>query len=302
MKFVTAFSLAGMILAASPSAHAQPTFDEVEITSQQVAPGISVLFGSGGNIGVSHGKDATILIDDQYAPLSEKIMATIAALGVDPVSFVVNTHWHFDHTGGNENFGEAGATIFAHENVRRRLVEGGNIFGREIAPAPPAALPVVTFEHGVTFHQNGDTIDVLFTGGGHTDGDSIVRWREDNVVHMGDLYFNTGGFPFIDTSSGGNIMTAIESIGQALELMDSDTVVIPGHGPLSNRAELFAYRDRLAQMLEAVRPMFEDGTKLEDAVASKPLQAFATGEGGFINQDQFVQFIYASLEAPEESE
>ena len=286
------------LLALAAPAAAQQEFSDVEITVEQVKPGVAVLFGRGGNIGVSHGPDGTILIDDQYAPLSQRIMAALDGMGASEVRYLVNTHWHFDHSGGNENFGEAGALIFAHRNVRERLAEGGNIFGNAIPPAPAAALPVVTYDQGITFHRNGDTIDVLFTGGGHTDGDSIVRWREDDVVHMGDLYFNTGGFPFIDTSSGGNVLHALSSLDMALTLMDEDTVVIPGHGPVSNRAELAAYRQKLGLMVDAVRPLFEAGRSAEQAVAAAPLAAFDTGgEGGFITADQFVQFIYTSLAA-----
>ena len=284
------------ILFGAAPAMAQQNFDDVEIRAEQIKPGIAVLFGAGGNIGVSYGDDGTILIDDQYAPLTDKIVAAIEALGASPVKFLVNTHWHGDHSGGNENFGEAGAVIFAHDNVRVRMASGGNIFGNDIPASPDIALPVVTYAKGITFHQNGDTVDVLHTAGGHTDGDSIIHWVEDNVVHMGDLYFNIAGFPFIDTSSGGNILHAIESIDAALELMDESTVVIPGHGPVSNRAELAAYRDRLAATVAAVRPLVDEGLSVEQIVARKPLAEFAPeGGGGFINQDQFVQFIVASL-------
>ena len=292
----TLAATAAIFAATAAPAFAQQNFDDVEITTEEIKPGIAVLFGRGGNIAVSYGDDATIMIDDQYAPLSEKIMAAVAELGAEPVDFLVNTHWHFDHAGGNENFGEAGALIFAHDNVRARMASGGNIFGNKISPAVPIALPVVSYEQGITFHRNGDTIDVIFTGGGHTDGDSIVRWREDNVVHMGDLYFNTGGFPFIDTSSGGNVLHALSSLDAALMLMDGDTIVIPGHGQLSDKAGLSAYRARISAMVDKVKVLRDQNMTLEQIIAAAPLAGMG-GEGGFINAEQFTTFIWQSLEA-----
>ena len=290
-----AIILAGAaVLLASP-VHAQRDFSQVEVTAQELAPGIAVLFGSGGNIGVSYGEDGTILIDDQFAPLSEKIEAAVAALGASPAAFVVNTHWHFDHTGGNENFGKAGALIFAHHNVRARMAVGSD--GRfTVPPAPDVALPVVTYEQGVRFHRNGDTIDVMFVGGGHTDGDSVVFWREDNVVHMGDLYFNIPGYPFVDVESGGNVLHAMTSLDAVIRMIDDDTQVIPGHGPMSDKAGLVAYRAMIGQAVDLVRGLKDGGASLEAVVAAKPLAGFDRGEG-FIDADGFVTAIYQSLSA-----
>ena len=290
-----AIILAGAaVLLASP-VHAQRDFSQVEVTAQELAPGIAVLFGSGGNIGVSYGEDGTILIDDQFAPLSEKIEAAVAALGASPAAFVVNTHWHFDHTGGNENFGKAGALIFAHHNVRARMAVGSD--GRfTVPPAPDVALPVVTYEQGVRFHRNGDTIDVMFVGGGHTDGDSVVFWREDNVVHMGDLYFNIPGYPFVDVESGGNVLHAMTSLDAVIRMIDDDTQVIPGHGPMSDKAGLVAYRAMIGQAVDLVRGLKDGGASLEAVIAAKPLAGFDRGEG-FIDADGFVTAIYQSLAA-----
>ena len=290
-----AIILAGAaVLIASP-VHAQRDYSQIEVTAQQLAPGIAVLFGSGGNIGVSYGEDGTILIDDQFAPLSEKIEAAVAALGASPAAFVVNTHWHFDHTGGNENFGKAGALIFAHHNVRARMAVGSD--GRfTVPPAPDVALPVVTYEQGVRFHRNGDTIDVMFVGGGHTDGDSVVFWREDNVVHMGDLYFNIPGYPFVDVESGGNVLHAMTSLDAVIRMIDDDTQVIPGHGPMSDKAGLVAYRAMIGQAVDLVRGLKDGGASLEAVVAAKPLAGFDRGEG-FIDADGFVTAIYQSLSA-----
>ena len=282
--------------AVSSPLQAQRNFDAVEITAERVAPGIAVLFGAGGNIGVSHGEDGTILIDDQFAPLSAKIEAAVAGLGAAPVSHVINTHWHGDHTGGNEHFGQSGAMIFAHHNVRARMSMPQTRGDRTTPASPAAALPVVTYEQGIRLHRNGDTIDVMFIGGGHTDGDSIVHWREDNVVHMGDLYFKIPGFPFIDTASGGNVLNAMNAIDAVLRLIDEETKVIPGHGPMSNKAELVAYRAMIGQAVDRVRALKEDGLTMAQAVAAAPLADFDRGEG-FIDADGFVTAIYHSLDA-----
>ena len=281
-------------LFAGPAA-GQQNFDEVEVTAQEVAPGIAVLFGSGGNIGVSHGTDGTILIDDQYAPLTPKIEAAVAKLGATPVRMLVNTHYHGDHTGGNENFGKKGALIFAQHNVRTRILGRKDEQGTPIVPAPEA-LPVVTYEQGVTFHRNGDTIDVMFVGGGHTDGDSVVFWREDNVVHMGDLYFNIPGYPFIDVNGGGNVINAMNSLDTIIRMIDGETRVIPGHGPLSNKAELVAYRAMLGEAVTRVRALRDGGNDRAATIAATPLADFDRGEGGFVDADSFVGAVWDSLD------
>lgn len=292
MKRLAPIALALAMLTTTP-AGAQQNWDEVEITSEELAPGIAVLFGRGGNIGVSHGEDGTLIIDDQYAPLSDKIAAVIEALGADPVRFVVNTHWHGDHTGGNENFGNAGATIFAHDNVRVRLAEGGSIGGRAVEPSPPEALPIVTYPQGMRIHLNGDTMTMMFFGGGHTDGDSVVFWEKANVVHMGDLYFKIPGFPFIDVDSGGSVYNAMNTLDIVIAMIDDDTKVIPGHGPMSNKAELIAYRAMIGESVKRVDALREDGMTLEEALASTPLADMDRGRG-FIDADGFVTAIWRS--------
>ncbi len=290
--FATALATASIVIA-SPLA-AQRDFSEVEITSEELAPGVAVLFGAGGNMAVSHGEDGTILIDDQFAPLSEKIEGAVAYLGATPVKYVVNTHWHGDHTGGNEHFGGTGATIFAHHNVRVRMSSPQTRGERVTPPSPKAALPVVTYERGVTLHLNGDTIDVVFVGGGHTDGDSIVRWREKNIVHMGDLYFKIPGWPFVDVASGGDIEDLLYSLDSAINLMDEDTKVIPGHGPVSDRRELIAFRNTVGEAVTRIRALRDSGSSLEEAQALRPLDSFDRGEG-FINEDRFIEAVWKSL-------
>ncbi|MEP5938993.1 MAG: MBL fold metallo-hydrolase [Erythrobacter sp.] len=283
-------------MAAASPLGAQGNFDQVEIKTEVLAPGLAVLFGAGGNIAVSHGDDNTIMIDDQFAPLSEKIEAAVADLGAQPVSFLVNTHWHYDHTGGNEHFGEAGATIFAHHNVRKRMVSGGPAAGQETPPAAAAALPIVTYDQGVRFHQNGDTIDLISLGGGHTDGDSIVIWRDANVVHMGDLYFNIASFPFVDVESGGNVYHLLNSLGLAQAMMDDETQVIPGHGPMANKADFTAYQVMVAESVARVEALRQGGATLEEAIAAKPLEGFGRA-GGFVGPDAFVTAIWSSMDA-----
>lgn len=295
LKFAAAIAFAPIALSLATTASAQRNFDNVEIKAEEVAPGVAVLFGAGGNIGVSHGEDATAIIDDQFASLSGKIEGAIEALGASPVKYVVNTHWHGDHTGGNEHFGKSGATIFAHENVRVRMSKPATRGTRTIPASPKEALPVVTFDRGVTLNLNGDTIDVVFLGGGHTDGDSIVRWREKNVVHMGDLYFNIPGWPFVDTNSGGDVEHLLFSIDSALSMMDADTKVIPGHGPMSNRAEMLAYRNAIGEAVTRIKALKNAGITLEEAVAMKPLASFQRGKG-FIDADAFMGAVWRSLD------
>ena len=281
----------------STAAWAQQDFSNVEIQTQKVADGIYMLTGAGGNIGVSVGKDGVFVIDDQFAPLAQKIRFAIEALSDKPVRFVINTHWHPDHTGGNEAMGKGGAIIVAHANVRKRLQSGQLIkeFNIQSPPAPAAALPMVTFEKGVTFHWNGQTLDVKHVVSAHTDGDSVIHFKEANVIHAGDLYFN-GIFPFIDTGSGGSIAGVIAGIDQLLAASDAETKIIPGHGPLSNRAELQAYRDMLATAYMRLKALKEDGKNTDEIVAAKPLADLDAEWGdGFLKMDSWVRLVLRGM-------
>ncbi len=282
-------------LAGAAIAQQQSDQDAVQIRAQPIKPGVAVLFGQGGNIGVSYGEDGTFIVDDQFAPLVPRIQAAIAGLGASPVKYLVNTHWHFDHTGGNEPFGNAGATIVAQTRVRDRLVAGGTVVGNVTPPAPKAALPVLTYDHGVTFHLNGDTIDVIHTGGGHTDGDSVVYWRKANVLHTGDMMMNGVGFPFIDLSSGGSAQRLIVSLDQVIAMTDADTVIIPGHGELADRADLIAWRGMIATAIGRVKALKEAGQTLDQAKAAKPLAGLSNAPDGFVSEDAFVESIWGSL-------
>ncbi len=272
-----------LLALASPGLASSQNFDAVEIQTQQVSSGVYMLLGQGGNIGVFVGEDGVFVIDDQYAPLTDKILAAIGAITSEPVRFVFNTHWHGDHTGGNENLGRAGALIVAHENVRERLSMDQVLerIGREPAsePArPDGALPVITFAEDVTFHLNGDELYAFHVANAHTDGDAIVHFRRANVVHMGDTFFRDR-FPFIDTATGGSIDGMIAAAGTALAVMDASTMVIPGHGALSTREDLRAYRDALKSMRDAVAGLIEEGHPPEHIQDFRPIQDQAEAWG-----------------------
>ena len=257
------------LLTAMPAA-AQRDFSSVEIETIRVADGVYMLVGSGGNIGLSIGEDGPFVVDDQFAPLTEKIQAAIAAVTSGAVRFVLNTHWHGDHTGGNENLGKAGAMIVAHENVRKRLnpAEFRDLMGRS-AQAPPDALPVVTFTDAVNFYWNGENIRVFHVEHAHTDGDVIVHFTNANVFHMGDTFFK-GRYPFIDVDSGGGIDGMIAAADRVLSMVDSDTKIVPGHGTLGTPDDLRDYRNMLTTVRDRVRTMLNDGMSVEDVVAAKP--------------------------------
>jgi glyoxylase-like metal-dependent hydrolase (beta-lactamase superfamily II) len=276
---------------------AQTDFSKVEIRTTKLSDTLYMLAGAGGNIGLSVGEDAVFLIDDQYAPLTPKISAEIAKITPKPVKFVLNTHWHDDHTGGNENLGRTGALIVAHENVRKRMSVEQFIeaFNLKVQPSAKAALPVVTFAGAVTFYLNGDEIRAIHVPNAHTDGDAIVHFVANDVVHMGDVYFN-GMYPFIDTSSGGSVGGVIAAVDKVLAAVTDKTRVIPGHGPLSNKAELKAYRDMLADLSAQVREMLGAGKSAADIVAANPTARYEDKYGkGFIKGPKFAEMLAKDL-------
>ena len=287
--------LAIAVLAAAP-ASAQQDLSKVEIKVEKIAPGVAVLFGAGGNIGLSYGADGNVIVDDQYAPMSEKIVAAIATVDPDPVRFVVNTHWHGDHTGGNEAMGKRGAVIVAHSNVRTRMSSEQFIaaLGSKVPASPDAALPVVTFEDGVTLHLNGDTLHIVHVADAHTDGDSLVHWQKANVLHMGDTFFHKASFPFIDLSSGGSIDGLIAAADKGLAWSNAATRIIPGHGPVASKAELAAYRAMLVDVRAKVAAGIAAKRTLAQIQATKPAERYGMPEG-FIKPDQFVAFVHESL-------
>ncbi|MCZ8017319.1 MBL fold metallo-hydrolase [Novosphingobium sp.] len=289
-------SAAAVFAISVPAAAQAPDFSKVQIKTEVVAPGVAVLFGAGGNIGLSYGEDGSVLIDDQFAPLTDKILAAVAGLGAKPVKYLVNTHWHFDHTGGNENLGKAGVTIFAHENVRVRMVSGATAGVAAVPPASPATLPVVTYQNGVSFHLNGDRIDAISTHGGHTDGDTALYWRKANVLHTGDLMMNGQGFPFVDTNSGGNVLHLIHTLDHLIKVTNPQTKVIPGHGPVGTQADLIAWREMIAGAVDQIRQRKAKGQTLDAVLPDNPLKPMEKAKA-FISADAFVKAIWISLDA-----
>jgi cyclase len=292
-----ALAVGGAMLVAAIAYAQQQDYSKVEVRAEQLSPTTWMLTGAGGNLGLSVGEDAAFLVDDQFAPLTPKIEAAVAKLTSKPIRFVINTHWHFDHTGGNENFARAGALIVAHENVRKRMSSEQFIefLNLRVKMEPRAALPAITFARDTTFHLNGDEIHVLHVPAAHTDGDAIVHFRKTDVIHMGDVYFN-GFYPFIDTSSGGTIDGVVAAADQALAIAGEGTRIIPGHGPLAKRADLVRYRDMLATVALRVRTAAREGRKLEDVVAAKPTADFDAAWGkGFLTPDRFVEMVYRDV-------
>jgi len=287
--------MAGVLFLALP-ARAQD-FTNATIETIQLTDTLYMLVGVGGNIGLSVGEDGVYIIDDQYAPMSDRIKAAIAALSDKPVRFVVNTHWHFDHAGGNEVFGGDGAVIVAHDNVRKRMVTGQEMpaFDRSVPPAAPAALPIVTFSETAALHLNGEEARAIHLPHAHTDGDAMIHWPASNVLHMGDTFFN-GIFPFIDAWSGGGIAGMISAADQALALVDEETKIIPGHGPLATKADLLKFRDFLATVQTRALSAKEKGQTGEEWAASAPLADLQEEwGGGFLSAEQFAQIVFAGL-------
>ncbi len=293
MSIVKPF-LGAMLLLCAGTALAQQNFDKVEIKTLKLNDSTYMLMGAGGNIGLSVGADSVFVVDDQYAPLTPKIEAAIKAITAKPVQFVFNTHWHGDHTGGNANLGKSGAIIVAHDNVRKRLDSAQFIafMKSKVEPSPKEALPVVTFAQEVTFHLNGEDIVAMHVPPAHTDGDAVIWFKSGNIIHMGDCFFN-GLYPFIDTSSGGSPQGVIDAVDKMLFVANDQTKIIPGHGPLSDKAGLKAFRDMLAAVTGRIQKMKKAGKKLEQVVAAKPTADFDDKWGkGFLAPARFVEMIY----------
>ena len=288
-------ALAGC-LAAPAGAQTPPA--ETTARTESLRGGIHViLFQDGGNIGVITGDDGVILVDDQFAPRTPAIAAAVAALSDRPTRFVLNTHWHGDHTGGNENLARSGALIIAHDNVRSRMSvpQAMEFFQITTPAAPGAALPVVTFADAVTLHINGEEVHAVHVAHAHTDGDAIIHFRKANVIHAGDVFFN-GKYPFIDKDSGGSVAGTLAAVDVILGLADEDTLIIAGHGPVGRRGELVAFRRMLVETSGRVRRLMEEGKSVDEIVAATPNADYDPAWAWpFINGERYVRMLHALL-------
>jgi len=282
---MTSTRLLFCLLVAPLVASAQQDFDKVQIKSTPVAGSVYMFEGSGGNIGVSAGPDGLLIVDDQFAPLAEKIEAALQKLDKGSLKFVLNTHWHGDHTGGNAHFGRV-ANIIATANVRKRLLAQ--------ADTAKEALPVVTFEDGLSVHFNGEEIRVVALGPGHTDGDAVIFFTKSGVVHMGDQFFN-GMFPFVDLSSGGDVAGYVKNVGAMLQKIPDDAKVIPGHGPLATKADLQKFHQMLVATTDIVRKQIDAGKSLEQVKAAGLPEDWSSWGKGFIKTDRWIETIYKSF-------
>ena len=272
----------------------QQDFSKVEVKAIKVAGTIYMLMGSGGNIGVSVGDDGIVIIDDEFAPLAPKIIAALNGITDKPIKFIINTHYHGDHAGGNEVFGRTG-TIVAHDNVRKRLQSGTEVMGHTTPPAPKTALPIVTFNDTATIHVNGEDIRAVHFPHGHTDGDAVIYFPQSNVVHMGDDFFN-GHFPFIDTANGGSVKGMIANVDKILASLPDDVKIIPGHGELSDKAGLRRFIDMLRGTSGAVEKAMKAGRTLDQMKADKILAQWDDwGKDWFVNSEAFIEMLYHDL-------
>ena len=272
-------------------------FSAVQITTTELADGIYVMFGAGGNMGLSVGEDGAFLIDDQFAPLSDKIMAAIGGVTDDDVKFLLNTHWHGDHTGGNEAFGDAGAIIVAHDNTRVRMTEEQfrEFSNQTYPPSPTAALPIVTFNDEISFHWNGDTIRAFHVAPAHTDGDAILHFEDADIFHMGDTFFN-GFYPFIDVYTNGDINGIIAAGYRLLAMSNANSQIIPGHGPMATPDDLRDWLQVIRATRESVQNLIDRGLSEDEVVAARPTAEFDEQYGGgFMNPETYNRLLYQSL-------
>jgi glyoxylase-like metal-dependent hydrolase (beta-lactamase superfamily II) len=294
---VKKFLLLTLLFVFTTAAHAQTDFSKVQMKATKVAGNVYMLEGSGGNIGVSVGEDGLLIVDDQFAPLADKIRAALKGIADKKLKFILNTHWHGDHTGGNVAFGPE-ATIIAHDNVRKRLAteQKSTVFNSTTPASPKEALPVITFDQSLSVHFNGEDIRAIHFPHGHTDGDSVIFFSASNVVHLGDDFF-AGRFPFVDLESGGSVEGLIKNIGELVNKIPADAKLIPGHGAISTLDDLKSYHRMLQQTTEIVRGKIAAGKTLDQIKSEGLPDEWKPWGAGFIKTDRWVETIYKSLTA-----
>lgn len=287
-----------LLLSCLPLFAQHDDFTNVEIKVHKVSGNVYMLEGAGGNIGVSVGDDGIVIVDDQYAPLAEKIRAALKGITEKPVRFVINTHYHPDHVGGNKAFQET-APVIAHHNVRKRLAEGviagnGSSIRFEEKPVDPAALPILTFDHDMTVHLNGEDIRALHVPAGHTDGDAVIFFSKSNVIHMGDDFVRYG-FPFIDIGSGGSVRGLIRALDELIPKLPADVKIIPGHGQISTVSDMREFVTMMKDTLAVVEQNMKQGKSLEQIKQAKVLAKWDKWKGDFVSTDAWIETIYNDL-------
>jgi glyoxylase-like metal-dependent hydrolase (beta-lactamase superfamily II) len=294
---VKKFLLLLVLFVFAVAAQAQTDFSKVQMKATKVAGNVYMLEGAGGNIGVSVGDDGLLIVDDQFAPLADKIRAALKGIADEKLKFILNTHWHGDHTGGNVVFGPE-ATIIAHDNVRKRLAteQKSTVFNTTTPPSPKEALPVITFDQSLSVHFNGEDIRAIHFPHGHTDGDSVIFFSASNVVHLGDDFF-AGRFPFVDLESGGSVEGLVRNIGEIIAKIPADAKLIPGHGPISTIDDLKSYYRMLQQTTEVVRQKIAAGKTLDQIKSEGLPDEYKPWGQGFIKTDRWLETIYKSLAA-----
>jgi cyclase len=294
MKGIAAFIATLWCVIGTPQ---RPPQFEMEIRTVKLTDRLYVLEGAGGNVAVFVWDQGVLLVDDKIAPVSKELKSAVAAITRQPIRFVVNTHWHPDHRGGNAALADDGAVVVAHENVRRRMSVDSfiGVFGRNLPASPPQALPIVTFTRDVTFHLGGEEISVVHVDKAHTDGDSFVKFRTANALHMGDCFLN-GSYPVIDYSNGGSYSGTIAAAGTALTMADSNTKIIPGHGPVANDRELRAWREMLTSILESVRKSVASGKSLAQVKQEQPTKKWDDElTKSFVTPDHVIEEAYRAV-------
>ena len=297
MKHILIFLI---IIFSMMTINADDHWEKVEYTTIEIRENIYAMIGQGGNLAVFTGEDGTFLVDDQFAPLTEKILQEIKKIGGEKPKFLINTHWHYDHTGGNKNLGKKGAIIVAHDNVRKLLAKDNTLkaFNKKISATPKQGLPIITFSKDATFHINAETVRAFHVHNAHTNGDSVVHFKKANIIHAGDIWFN-GFYPFIDVEHGGSLEGMITAATTIINMSDENTVIIPGHGPVGNKQDLAKYRKMLTSVLNVLRDYKKQGKTIEEVIKAKPTEDHdSEWADGFLSPEQWIGIIYSGLEAP----